>query len=208
MRVTTRIASSLLAALLAMAALVALAELALAALGRDPWLVDWRAAESFGQEHSWDDAAVRLIAIAMLAAGVVLLVVALRPRPPVVLESDASTEYVRLRIRTHALEHLLDHELGRLDGVSSTASHWKSDAVTIRAATRRSQVVGVDEAVRARATEVLTRLGVRPDELRVHVRGTPAATTALVADNDPRGAFEQHPPAVEDDPSERAGATQ
>jgi hypothetical protein len=207
MRVTTRIASSVLAALLGVASLVALVELALAAVGRDPWLVDWRAAESFGQEHSWNDAAVRVTAIAMLAVGVVLLVAALRPRRPVVLDSDASTEHVQLQIRTRALEHLLDREIGRLDGITTTASRWNADIVSVRAAARRSQPVGVDEAVRSRATEVLTRLGVRPDGIRVHVRGASEPATSRRGADNPRGALEQHPPIAEDDPSlEHTGA--
>ena len=207
MRVTTRIASTLLAALLAVASLVALAELALAAFGRAPWLVDWRAAETFGQEHSWDDAAVRLIAVALLAAGVVLVVAALRPRPPVTLESDASTEHVQLRIRTRSLEQLLDREIGRVDGVAGSTSHWDARSVTVRATTRRSHDGGIEERVRTRASGVLQRLGIER-AVRVHVRSTALAPTAATGPHPARPTnLEEHPPSGVDVPTaEHMGA--
>src|SRR4029079_262100 len=106
MRVTARLVSAVVAALLVIAAGIALIELTLAALERTPWTVGWRSLATFGQEHSWDDAAVRLIGLALLAAGVVLLVVALRPRRPVVVDSHLGTDQATLTIRRRSLESL------------------------------------------------------------------------------------------------------
>ncbi|MGZ4694022.1 MAG: DUF6286 domain-containing protein [Acidimicrobiales bacterium] len=206
MRVTTRITSAVLATLLAAAAMVALAELALAALGRDPWLVDWRSALTFGQEHSWNDSVVRLIAIALLAAGALLLITALRPRPAVVVDSEAGTEHVRLRVRTRSLERFLDRELRRVDGVAAVTSRWSAKGLTVRITTRRSSPAGLRESVRARAVIALNRLGIHPEGLHVHVRSTAERPPPAPATDQPRAALEDHPPIAEDQATPRAGA--
>ncbi len=207
MRVTTRLVSAVAAALLVVAAVVALIELFLAAMGRTPWVVDWRSLETFGQEHSWDDAAVRLIALALGASGIALLVVALRPRPPVTLDTQLGTELTVLTIRRRPLEALVNDVARSVDGVVDASSRWSGRAMTIHVTTRRASTASVDGAVGPRIDALLRQWRIDSEPTRVIVRSIasqpaplpPPPTSAAVA------PFDDWPPAA-DQPAEDAEA--
>jgi len=197
MRVTTRLVSAVAAALLTVAAVVALIELLLAALGRTPWVVDWRSLETFGQEHSWDDAAVRLIALALGAIGMALLVAALRRRPAVTLDSHLGTELTDVSVRRRPLEALVDEVARSVDGVADATSHWNGHAITVHVTTRRAVTAGIDGAVGPRIDAVLRRWGIDGEPARVTVRSiaSQAAPLPPPPSAEPVAPFGDWPPA-------------
>ena len=71
--------SALLALVLLALSLVALVELALATLGRPPWLVDVGEARDELARRAWDDPVVILVSASLLLLGVGLLAVSLAP---------------------------------------------------------------------------------------------------------------------------------
>jgi len=188
MRVTTRLISALVAAALLVVSVIAIIELILAAVGRTPWLVDWRSVETFGQEHSWDDAAVRLIGLLFLALGAGTLMVALRRRPPVVLPTGIGSANVTIAIRRRSLERMLERQLRVLDGVASVSCRWTSARVEVRATTTRSTTTDLEDQILDRLRVLVGRAGAEVSEARVSVRRVGAGS---VDDRPP-------PPAIVD----------
>lgn len=82
MRITNRIIGAVLGILLAVLGALVLAEAVVALLGREPLVVDRTTVLATVRELSWSSPGVLLTAIALLVAGVVLLVIQLVPRWP------------------------------------------------------------------------------------------------------------------------------
>ena len=181
MRVTTRLISAIAAALVAVAAGVALIELTLAALGRTPWVVNWRSLETFGQENSWDDGAVRLMGVAFFVAGIALLLAVLRPRRAVALESGLGTEVTVLTVRRRSLEALVARSARSVDGVSDASARWNGRSMTVEVTTRRTVPVGIDDAVGPRVEALLRAWRVDSEPARVTVRSVAPHTAPHTA---------------------------
>ena len=199
-RVTTRLISAVAAALLAVAAGVALIELALAAFERTPWIVDWRSLETFGQDHSWDDAAVRLIAIALLAAGVVLLVAALRPRPPVSLDSRLGSDLTTVTIRRRPLEALVADTARSVHGTTEATARWNGRGMDVHVVTSRTAPADIEGVVGGRVDAVLAAWRVEGEPTRVRVTSGSPSPAQLPPPPPPASPMADWPPA---EPSSR-----
>ncbi|MFP3900350.1 MAG: DUF6286 domain-containing protein [Acidimicrobiia bacterium] len=117
----------------------------------------------------WSDQTVRAVSLGLAAGGVLLLLAALWPRPPLTVDADVPG----LRVERHSLERLLGHRLDRVEGVSGSRVRVGRRRVRARVdTTRRLQ----PETVREQAEREIAafcerhRLALRPD-VRLRTRG-------------------------------------
>lgn len=82
MRVANRVIGAVLGLLLAALGALVIVEAVVALAGRDPLLVDRVQVAATLRELSWSDAAILVVAVALIVAGVLLLIVQLWPRWP------------------------------------------------------------------------------------------------------------------------------
>lgn len=93
-------------ALLAGGVIVA-GEVALSLSGRSPWLVDRALLDHELSALAWADPRVLPIAVGLLAAGIVLLFLEVKPRRPAALPLRWSTEHRRALVERRGVEELL-----------------------------------------------------------------------------------------------------
>lgn len=117
----------------------------------------------------WSDQIVRTVSLGVAAGGVLLMVVALWPRPPLTVDAGVPG----LRVERHGLEQSLRHRLDRVEGVSG--SKVKVGRKRVRAkvdTTRRLQPETVRDQAERELLEFCERhgLALRPD-VRLRARG-------------------------------------
>lgn len=86
MTLTNRILSALLALALLIGGLLAAAEIALAQLGRSPWLISHQESSVWLAEQSWESTTVRSVLAATLLIGLLLMVTAVRRGKPALVQ--------------------------------------------------------------------------------------------------------------------------
>lgn len=149
----TRGVSALLALALLFCSLLAVVEIAAAALGREPVLVHYPDWTDWLRTHSWNDRIVQALLGGLVVVGLLFLLLALRRGKPAALT---------LRNRT--------------DGVDVTASRRSVEKSLAAVAARTSGVAGASASVSRRTARVEARTvapsdpGVR-DEVESAVRG-------------------------------------
>jgi len=125
---------------LLLASLLVVVEVALAAAGQPPWLVDFTQWTAWMSERNWDDRTVRTILVGLVVAGLLLLLLTLRRGKPATLS---------LRPRT--------------SGVDVKASRKSVERSLAAAASRTSGVSSADASIRRRGARVEARAGSRPE---------------------------------------------
>lgn len=104
----------------------------------------------------WSATLPTAVAAGVTAAGVVLLLVALWPRPPLTVAAGP----LGMRLERHALERSIGRELDRVDGVSATRVRATERRVRVRVdTTRRLAPDAVHAAARQAVVDILERYG-------------------------------------------------
>jgi hypothetical protein len=122
------------------ASLIVVVEVALAAAGQAPGLVDFTQWTTWMSERNWDDPTVRTILVGLLVVGLLLLLLTLRRGKPATLS---------LRPRT--------------SGVDVQASRKSVERSLAAAASRTSGVTSADASVRRRTARIVARAGRNPE---------------------------------------------
>jgi hypothetical protein len=167
-RITNRVLAVAAALAVAAGGVIVAVEIALAGIGRSPWVVPYDAWYDSGRGNHWDSSGARVLFIALVAGGLALLVLQVVKAPPrsVALQGGRSQAGLSRR----SLEQALAGTAGSLDGVSTAKASIHGDRARVVVATgRRTGDLGprVEQAVQAR----LHSLGVgRPAKIVVDVK--------------------------------------
>ena len=144
MRVVNRVLAVAAALALVAGGILVIAEIALASLGRGPWLIPYDGWHAAARAHDWDSSAARSLFLGLAVAGLVLVILQVaRPRPRSI---PLDGETTRAGIARRSLEHVLARAAGSETGVTSAMARIRG---------RRARVV---------ATAVAP-----PDEIRPRV---------------------------------------
>ena len=158
MTVVNRVLATLLALALLLGGQLAVVEIVLAALGRQPWLVphpDWT---TWLSDQTLASGVVRAVLIGAVVLGLVLLVLALRRGRPGALPLPSRIESVRTTASRRGIERTLRAAATRPDGVREARVKVRRRTVRVKAATALRD----PGDLRSRVTEAVTQ---RLDEL-------------------------------------------
>lgn len=136
MRLIERFLSLLLALALAAAAVLLALEVVWSALGKDPLVVPWPDALDRGRTDTWDSSTVRGIAIGVLVVGLLLLLVALKPRRAPRLPLVRGESGVDAALTRRSLRRTLLTTAQQVDGISSAHAKVSRRKATVTATSR------------------------------------------------------------------------
>lgn len=149
----TRALAALLALALLLASLLVVVEVALAAAGQAPWLVDFTQWTAWMSERNWDDRTVRTILVGLLLVGLLLLVLTLRRGKPATLSLRPRTSGVDVKASRKSVERSLAAAASRTSGVTSADASVRRRKARIEARGSRPEsglAQDVESAARAR----------------------------------------------------------
>ena len=159
MTVVNRVLATLLALALLLGGLLAVVEIVLAALGRQPWLVphpDWT---TWLSDQTLGSGIVRAVLIGAVVLGLVLLVLALRRGRPGALPLPSRVESVRTTASRRGIERTLRAAATRPDGVREARVKARRRTVRVRAATALRDPGDLQSRVTEAVTQRLDELG-------------------------------------------------
>lgn len=163
MRAIERILSLLLALAIVVGAVLLALEVGWAVAGKPPLLVQWTTAYTAGTTNTWDTTAARVTAIAVLAVGLLLLLVALKPRRAPRLPLTETEPGVDAAITRRSLRATLLSAAQQVDGISSAKAKVRKRKATVRASSR----LGSDDTATALTGQLETALRARLDALQL-----------------------------------------
>ena len=159
MTVVNRVLATLLALALLLGGLLAVVEIVLAALGRQPWLVphpDWT---TWLSDQTLASGVVRAVLIGAVVLGLVLLVLALRRGRPGALPLPSRVESVRTTASRRGIERTLRAAATRPDGVRDAQVRARRRTVRVRAATALRDPGDLQSRVTEAVSQRLEELG-------------------------------------------------
>lgn len=163
MRVLERFLSLLLALAVIVGAVLLALEVGWAIAGKPPLLVQWNTAYTAGTTNSWDTAASRVTAIVILAVGLLLLVVTLKPRRAPRLALISTETGVDAAITRRSLRSTLLTAAQQVDGISAAKAKVSKRRATVQARSR----LGTDATAQALTGQLEAALRARLDDLQL-----------------------------------------
>jgi Family of unknown function (DUF6286) len=158
MRIFGRLVAAFLAlALLAGSVLVVL-EILLAGLGRSPLVIPYDRWYVDALSTPWADAGLRLLLLAFILAGLLLLYLALASRRPLGLPLRKTGAPVDAQITRRSLEQSLARAAQDVDGVSGARVRLSATRAAVTATTNRRVPGDIGDRVRAAVTDRLESL--------------------------------------------------
>lgn len=136
MRVIERFLSLLLALAVIVGAVLLALEVGWAVAGQPPLLVTWRSAYTSGNSHAWDTAPARILAIALLVVGLLLLIAELKPRRAPRLKMTSTDPGIDAAITRRSLRSTLLTAARQVDGVSGAKAKVSKRKVRVKAVSR------------------------------------------------------------------------
>ena len=159
MTVVNRVLATLLALALLLGGLLAVVEIVLAALGREPWLVPHPGWTAWLSDQTLASGVVRAVLIGAGVVGLVLLVLALRRGRPGALPLPTRVESVRTTASRRGIERTLRAAATRPDGVRDARVKARRRTVRVRAATALRDPGDLQSRVTEAVTQRLDELG-------------------------------------------------
>ena len=135
MRAVNRVVATVVALVLLVVSVVAVVEIVLAALGRQPWVVQHSTLAQDLHQRTWADGWVRTVAVVVAVVGLLLLWVSLKRSTPSDIELDSPAQGVRLAVDRRSVERYLSGVAAGQTGVDDAAASVNRDRVTVRAVT-------------------------------------------------------------------------
>lgn len=149
MRTVNRLIAAVLALGLIAAGLLTVAEVVLAALGLAPMVVPYESWLDTARGSSYGDRSVIAAAIALVALGLVLIVLQLLRRPPLSYSLLNKHDGVEAQIERGSLEQVAARAAGDVDGVQKARCRGTRSRLTVSATTGRDEIIGLDGKIRA-----------------------------------------------------------
>lgn len=164
----TRVVCALLALALLLASLLAVVEIAAAALDRAPVLVPHAEQESWLRAHSWDENIVRAVLAGLVVLGLLCLFLAFRRGKPAALPLSGRTDGVDVTASRRSVEKTLAAAAARTTGVTGANASVSRRTARVDARTVARSASGVHEEVETAVQGRLGSLGLeRPLRTRV-----------------------------------------
>lgn len=163
MRVIERFLSLLLALAAIVGAVLLALEVGWAVAGKPPLLINWRSTYTSGNSHAWDTAPVRIVAIVVLAVGLLLLLAELKPRRASRLTLTGTDPSIDTAITRRSLRATLLADAKQVDGVSGAKAKVSRRKITVTAVSR----LGSADAAKGLTGELETTLRSRLDALQL-----------------------------------------
>ena len=163
MRVVERFLSLLLALAVIVGAVVLALEVGWAVAGQDPLLVQWRSAYTSGTTSTWDSTPARIIAVALIAVGLLLLLAELKPRRAPRLKMVGTDPTIDAAITRRSLRSTLLNGAKQVDGISGAKVKVSKRKATVTAVSR----LGSADTARGLTGELEAALQTRLDALQL-----------------------------------------
>ena len=174
MRTFNRLLTLLLSVALIAFGVVLAVEVVGALFGSHPLLLDWRGAYRAGRNNQWDSAAVRVLAGALAAAGLLLLLAQLTPRRISRLTVSSDDPHTDAAVTRAGVRRALRRAAEDVDGIRVAKVKISRRSAKVVAMTRANQpnlAEGLNAEVHVAVAERLTALQLRhPPRVRTDVR--------------------------------------
>jgi hypothetical protein len=155
----TRVVCALLALALLLGSLLAVVEIAAAALDRAPALVSHSEWTSWLRAHSWDDWTVGAMLGGSVVLGLLFLLLALRRGKPASLPLSSRTDGVDVSASRRSVEKLLVAAAARTTGVAGASASVSRRTARVDAQTMARSEPGIREEVESTVRGRLDSLG-------------------------------------------------
>ena len=169
MRTANRVVAAAVALALAVGGLLAAAEIVVAGVGEEPWLVPHDRWYDSGRDHAWNDPTSRWFFIALLAAGLALLALQVARWRPADLPLPGG-QALPARVSRRSLERSVARAAEDVDGVASAKASVTPSRVRIVAQADRLATADLEPTVAQAAGARLRALGLAATAVRVKVR--------------------------------------
>ncbi len=163
MRVVERLLSLLLALAVVVGSVLLALEVGWAVAGQPPLLVPWRSAYTSGGGNAWDSGPARVLAVALLVVGLLLLLAELKPRRTPRLKLAGSDPTIDAAITRRSLRSTMLAGARQVDGVSGAKVKVSKRKVKVRAVSR----LGSAETAKGLTGELENALRDRLDALQL-----------------------------------------
>lgn len=171
MRALSRILAGLLALAAVAGGVLLIVEIAVAALERSPWVVPWDRWWRSAQEQPWSSGDTRIVAVILVAAGLIFLIVALSRWRPTRLPLQDEPGVVGGDVRRASLERSLARAAEDLDGVDKATVRLVGSRARVRVDSSRREPGDLGTQVGRRVTERLDALQLAaPPRVATNVR--------------------------------------
>jgi hypothetical protein len=170
MRTANRVLVAVFGLFLIAGGLLASVEIAVAFVGRGPWVVPYNGWYHTARSHDWQSGSARGIFLLVGAVGLFLFVAQLVRRGPLtmVLRSDTEVTYA---VRRRSLERSLMRSIEHVDGVESAGVKINRSAVRVRARSDRRLPGDVKLAIQTAIDGRLHELELQaPPRVRISLR--------------------------------------
>lgn len=172
MRIANRVLSAALALCLLVGGLLVAAEVVAGVAGWGPWLVPYDRWERSARTTPWSDGSIRLLFAALVAAGLVLLVVQVGRRRPEALAVTGGKGDVEASLDRRGVERWLADKLERVEGVTDVRARVGRKDVRLRVGTVSPHTGATEQRVSEATERHLRELHAEPRlRPRVDVRG-------------------------------------
>jgi hypothetical protein len=171
MTVLRRVLALVLAVGLLLAAVIAVVEVALAGLGRAPWIVPHDHWAGWLREQHWNSGPIRFALVVAFLIGLVVLVAGLHTGRPAALPLAGGSTGVTVTASRRSLERVLSAAAQDVDGVTTADVAAGRRVVRVQAWTRIRAADDLTGRVTAAVQDRLAALEpTRPPRLAVRVR--------------------------------------
>lgn len=149
MRIFGRLVAAVLALVLLAGCLLVVLEILLAGLGRSPLVIPFDRWYDDALTTPWTDANLRLLFLALIVGGLVLLFLALASRRPLGFPLRKTGAPVDAQVTRKSLEQSLSRAARDVDGVSGAKVRMSSKRAAVTATTNRRVPGDLGDAVKA-----------------------------------------------------------
>lgn len=171
MRAFSRVLAGLIALALVVGGVLLVVEVAVAALSRSPWLVPWDRWWRSAQTQPWSDGDTRLVALLLLALGLLLLLVTLSRWRPVSLALSREPGMPDGDVRRASLESALARHAESVDGVDRASVKVVGSKARVRVDSNRRDPGDLGARVERQVAERLDAVSLAsPPRVAVDVR--------------------------------------
>jgi hypothetical protein len=158
MRTVNRLIAAVLALGLIVVGFLSVVEIILVALGLPPLVVPYESWLDTARSSTYGDRSVIVSAIALLALGLVLIVLQLLRRPPLSYSLETKHDRVDTQIDRRSLERVAARAARDVDGVEKARCRAKAGRLAVSATTGREEILGLDGKIRAAVEDRLFAL--------------------------------------------------
>jgi Family of unknown function (DUF6286) len=155
----TRVVSALLALALLFGSLLAVVEIAAAALDRGQALVPYPDWNDWLRSHSWDDQIVKALLGGLVVLGLLCLLLAIRRGKPAALALRSRTDGVDVTASRRSVEKSLAAAAARTSGIAGASASVSRRTARVKARTVARSEPGIREEVESAVRGRLDSLG-------------------------------------------------